>query len=227
MRLGQIRLLSREHLVKTGPVDYADWNYRSLIGTIQRLRFALALSLLPPRSRRLLEVGFGSGVFVPSLDAIADQVFGIDVHDEGARVKKALASQGFAAELVRSPAEAIPFASGSFDSIVAISALEFVSDLPGTCAEIRRVLKPGGSFVVVTPGNSPLVDAGLRALTGKSAKNDFGDRREMIIPTLLRFFTAQECRAVPRVGNSVVCLYRAFRLTATEPEAKNGRIAGQ
>ncbi len=212
MGLGQIKLLSRNHLVKTGPVDYADWNYRALIGTIQRLRFALALSLLPPKSHRLLEVGFGSGVFVPSLRAIADEVYGIDVHDETARVQRALASQGVNAELLRSPAEAMPFTSECFDSIVAISSLEFVGDLSKSCAEIRRVLKPGGSFVVVTPGNSPLIDAGLRILTGNSAKKDFGDRREAIIPTLLSSFAVDECRSVPRVGSGMICLYRAFRL---------------
>ena len=217
MRLGQIKLLSREHLIKTGPVDYADWNYRALIGTIQRLRFSLALSLLPPRSHRLLEVGFGSGVFMPSLHAIAEEVCGIDVHDEISRVKTTLGTQGMNAELVRSQVEAIPFASGYFDSIVAISSLEFVGDLSSACAEIRRVLKSNGSFVVVTPGKSPLVDAGLRVLTGNSATKDFGDRRENIIPTLLRFFTVDECRAFPPIGHKMVCLYRAFRLTPVAP----------
>lgn len=212
MGLGQLKLLSRNHLVKTGPVDYADWNYRALIGTIQRLRFALALSLLPHRSHRLLEVGFGSGVFVPSLHSIADEVYGIDVHEESARVTRALASQGVKAELLRSPAEAIPFASDSFDSIVAISSLEFVDDLVASCTEIRRVLKPGGSFVVVTPGNSSLLDAGLKVLTGNSAKKDFGDRRQAIIPTLLSSFAVDECRSVPRIGSGMICLYRAFRL---------------
>lgn len=213
MCLGHIKLLSRDHLIKTGPVDYADWNYRALIGTIQRLRFALALSLLPLRSQRLLEVGFGSGVFIPSLHAIADEVYGIDVHDETGRVKRVLASQGVNAELVRSSGAAIPFASDCFDSVVAISSLEFVDDLLGTCAEVRRVLKPSGSFVVVTPGKSPLVDAGLRILTGNSARKDFGDRREAIVPTLLSSFTADKCRVVPAIGNSIVCFYRAFRLT--------------
>ena len=216
MRVRQIKLLPRDHLVKTGPVDYADWNYRALIGPIQRIRFRLALSLLPPNSQRLLEVGFGSGVFIPSLRSIADQVYGIDVHGEAGRVKTALASQGVKAELVCSPAEAIPFATASFDTVVAVSSLEFVTDLSGTCQEIRRVLKRNGSFVVVTPGHSRLVDAGLRVLTGNDAKKDFGDRREAMVPTLLNYFRAEESRVVPRFGNSLVCLYRAFRLKAKQ-----------
>ena len=61
-----------------------------------------------------------------------------------------------------------------------------------------------------------MLDPGLRVLTGNSARKDFGDRREKIIPTLLNCFTAAECRVVPQIGNSMVCLYRAFRLTAPD-----------
>jgi hypothetical protein len=38
------------------------------------------------------------------------------------------------------------------------------------------------------PGHSPVLDAGLKILTGNSASRDFGDRREQIVPTLHRHF---------------------------------------
>jgi predicted TPR repeat methyltransferase len=65
------------------------------------MRYSLALSLLPERSGRLLEVGFGGGVFMPALRQHADHVFGIDVHDKAGQVKAALASEGVDAELVQ------------------------------------------------------------------------------------------------------------------------------
>src|SRR5690242_8938493 len=114
-----MRLLHHEALIKTGPVDYAEWNYRPVLGRIQRARFSLAISLLPPRSHRLLEIGYGSGVVMPALSEIADQVYGIDVHDRASDVKKALQDRGVKAELFKSAAEELAFEDGFFNSIVA------------------------------------------------------------------------------------------------------------
>src|SRR5258707_11683579 len=89
--LGQLRLLPEEILVKTGPVDHADWNYRPLLGSIQRSRFRLVLRLLDgERFARLLEIGYGSGVFLPELARRCDDLHGIDIHDEPERVAASL-----------------------------------------------------------------------------------------------------------------------------------------
>ena len=208
-----IRLLPRDRLLKTGPVDHADWNYRPLIGTIQRLRFHLVDRLVAPGPcNRLLEVGYGSGVFLPHLATLAAEVHGIDVHEHSEAVRLALADTGVVASLRSGGAERLPFAAGYFDCVVAISCLEFVSDLDSVCQEVHRVLAPRGRFIVVTPGTSIVVDAGLRLLTGVSARHDFGGRRETVIPTLARHFTIGKVLHVPRVGSSLLCLYHGLRL---------------
>jgi SAM-dependent methyltransferase len=43
--------------------------------------------------------------------------------------------------------EALPFAPESFDLVVSALSLHAVNDLPGTLAQIRRVLKPDGLFL--------------------------------------------------------------------------------
>src|SRR5690606_26267525 len=79
-RPGGLRLLPRGALVKTGTVDHADWNYRPVLGPISRIRFKLALALLPSPSRRLLEVGYGSGIFMPELARTCEVLYGLDTH---------------------------------------------------------------------------------------------------------------------------------------------------
>ena len=207
-----MKLLARDKLIRTGPVDYADWNYRPVLGSIQRLRFSLALSLLPKRSTRLLEIGYGSGVFMPALASIATEVYGIDPHEKTADVLSAFEDTGIRPKLFQAPAEALPFDNDMFDGVVAVSSLEFVSDLDKTCGEIKRVLKPTGVFVVVTPGHSPVLDFGLKILTGNSAKRDFGGRRQAIIPTLLNHFVLDRRRTAPPLGGSLFSLYSALRL---------------
>ncbi len=214
-----VKLLPQTKLIRTGPVDHADWNYRPILGQIQRLRFSLALSLLPAWSERLLEVGYGSGVLMPALRDHARELYGIDVHPNFRAVEENLASEGIVAHLSEAKAEELPFADNFFDSILAVSSLEFVSDLNQACLEIRRVLRPGGSFVVITPGQSPVIDFGLRILTTESAKKDFGDSRKAIIPTLSHHFVVESTRRVPRFTAGLGNLYHAFRLSKEEVNA--------
>lgn len=210
-----MRLLPKDALIRTGPVDHADWNYRPLLGTIQRLRFKLICRLLPPgRMPRLLEIGYGSGVFLPELAEHCDELFGIDVHPHAAVVQAKLADFGVAAQLATGSAEALPYNSGSFDCLVAVSSLEFIPDIHRAAREMARVLAPDGCLVMVTPGRSPLVDCGLRLLTGASAKQDYDNRREQLLPALLECFAIDGKRTFPPVASGIVCLYTALRLVA-------------
>jgi ubiquinone/menaquinone biosynthesis C-methylase UbiE len=184
-----VNLVPRSELVRTGQVDHADWNYRPMLGYIQRMRFRLALDLLTrARPERLLEIGYGSGIFLRALAERADRVLGVDPHPFAAEVAAVLSRHGVDAELMRAKAEAIPLPAATVDCVIAVSALEFVDDLDAVCREMKRILKPDGYFVVVTPAHSPLADAGLRMLTGAIAKRDFGEHRVHLIPALLRHF---------------------------------------
>lgn len=214
---GALRLLPQSALVKTGDVDHADWNYRPVLGAISRLRFRLVAALLDtePRAGRLLEIGYGSGVLMPELARRCEELYGVDVHGETRAVADALAATGVEARLFSSSVAATPFADNFFDAAVAVSAFEFVEDLPEACAEITRVLKPGGVLVVVTPGYSPLADFGLRVLTGKRARADFEDRRRSVIPTFARRFRVEQQLTAPALGGAFFRLYTALKLRAT------------
>ena len=48
---------------------------------------------------------------------------------------------------VNATAESIPFATSYVDVVFSMNSLDHVDDIKKTCAEIRRVLKPGGYFI--------------------------------------------------------------------------------
>jgi SAM-dependent methyltransferase len=52
--------------------------------------------------------------------------------------------------------EALPFANETFDLAVSALSLQWVNDLPGTLAQIRRVLKPDGFFLAALIGGETL-----------------------------------------------------------------------
>jgi ubiquinone/menaquinone biosynthesis C-methylase UbiE len=203
----ELKLLPEAALVRTGPVDHADWNYRPLIGTVQRIRFRLIRKLLEGRRfERLLEIGYGSGVFMPQLATYADELYGIDPHPKPAEVTRALADHGIRATLVSGGAESLPYEDGFLDCAVSVSAIEYVEDIDRACRELIRVLKPGGVLAVATPGVSPIWDLALKLSTGESPKQ-YADRRQRLLPALKRHFRLERELAVPSIGGRLVRLY--------------------
>jgi SAM-dependent methyltransferase len=213
---GDLCLLPEEALLTTGAVDHGNWNYRPILGRIQRLRFDLIRSMLQgSHAQRLLEIGYGSGIFLPELARHADQLYGIDPHPFSDGVAQVLAKHGVLASLVRGTATQMPYENAFFQTVVAVSALEFIDDLPLACREVKRVLTPGGIFVLVTPGHSLLLDLGLWLVTGASPWGDFQDRRLRILPCLFREFVIDRRADYPPLLHRAVCLYTALRLSAT------------
>ncbi len=214
-----MRLLPERLLVRTGPVDHADWNYRPLLGRIQRKRFHLIVDLLGSRRyRRMLEVGYGSGVFLPELAKHCDDLHGIDVHDKPEAVGDALNSVDVGARLHTGSVTALPYDTASFDCVVAVSALEYVDAIDEACRELCRILTPEGCLVMVTPGVSPVVDAGLKLLTGESARANYDKRRQALRLALDRHFDLGDERHCPSAGGALLRLYTALRLVPSHAE---------
>jgi ubiquinone/menaquinone biosynthesis C-methylase UbiE len=207
-----LELLPPEALVRTSEIDHAAWNFEGILGYVSRQRFALVTSLLPRTPvPRLIEIGYGSGVFFPELSKHAAELFGADVHAHYDDVRESLGRAGVAATLVQAPAEALPFDDGFFDVAVAVSTFEFVTDPAKAILEIARVLKPDGYAIVVTPGDNPLLDVALRIFTGESAEKDFGKRRSLIVPALLREMKHDRSKWFPAPWP--VPVYRALQLS--------------
>ena len=205
-------LLLEKQLIKTGIVDHADWNYHGVLGRIQRTRFQMVLSLLNQNMpRRVLEIGYGSGIFMPELFKHCKELYGIDVHDRQDEVKAVLAGLGVEADLSQGSAESLPFPSGFFDCVIAVSSLEFIVDIEKAAMEIRRVMPLDGHLILVTPGHSPMVDFGLRMLTGESAEKDYGSRRQALLPALGAHFKEESCLTFPPHSGGQ-CLYQALQL---------------
>lgn len=190
-----MQLLPKERLIRTSDVDHADWNYTPVLSYVMRKRFELVRKLLPAaRVDRLLEIGFGSGVFMPELASCCRELYGIDVHPNVEEVAKRLSAGGVSASLSQQDAARMTFPDRFFDAIVSVSALEFIDDIDGAAREAARVLKPGGRLIGVTPVKSRMLDAILHVSTGADPVKDYGDRREHVLPSLLRYFRSVRTR---------------------------------
>ncbi len=102
-----------------------------------------------PAGGRWLDVGCGTGSLVETVLALAAAaaVSGVD-RSEGylSAARRRLA--GTIAELHAGDATALPFETGSFDHAVSGLVLNFVPDKEGMVAEMRRVVRPGGTVAL-------------------------------------------------------------------------------
>lgn len=97
----------------------------------------------------VLEIGAGTGLNVPHYRR-AQRLVALEPDGAyGRRLRERAGAAGLPVEVVVGRAESLPFPDESFDHAVASIALCSVDDLDRSLAEIRRVLRPGGSLVFV------------------------------------------------------------------------------
>jgi|tagenome__1003787_1003787.scaffolds.fasta_scaffold20828955_1 SAM-dependent methyltransferase len=104
--------------------------------------------------KRLLDVGCGPRGSLEWADSASERV-GLDPL---ADLYLKLGAEAHRMRYVAAPAEAMPFADGSFDVVSSFNSLDHVDDLDRTVAEIVRVLAPGGVFLLLTDvGHKPTI----------------------------------------------------------------------
>jgi SAM-dependent methyltransferase len=127
-----------------GQVDIDLWNEH-----LSRYAFAARLA----RRKRVLDIGCGAGYGSAELAAGAHSVTGIDISADAI----AYATENYIRPNLiyqQAGAASLPFPDGSFDLVVAFEVIEHLADWNQLLLEARRVLAPGGQFVVSTPNKA-------------------------------------------------------------------------
>src|SRR3990170_1748899 len=127
----------------TGPSPAAEQSLRRPLGD----RAGLAYDWLP-QVDSVLDLGCADGYVTAHLHRRASTIVGFDLDLQDVRAAKARVRD---AHFLVGSAEALPFASASFDAVLMLDVLEHVNDDGKSIDEIVRVLRAGGYLILSTP----------------------------------------------------------------------------
>jgi SAM-dependent methyltransferase len=155
---------------------------------------------LPP-SGRVLDLGCGDNRQLSAYRTPAREVWGVDVaihpHVHHLHWFRQLGPEG-----------TIPFPAASFDLVACSWVLEHVATPPSFLREVRRILRPGGWFISLTPNGQHYVTWVTRAfgllphaVTQNMVQRLYGRAHHDTFPTHFRLNTPLELdRAARRAG---------------------------
>jgi ubiquinone/menaquinone biosynthesis C-methylase UbiE len=154
---------------------------------------------------RVLELGHGPGHLQRIL--LNSGLVAVAIDESAPMGRLAKRRLGSSQKLTRALAQKIPFASGSFDSIVSTFPSEYIFDTQ-TLAEANRVLRNSGRLIVLLAAwpRNPML-AWLFKVTGQSPSDTYESMKSKIKEALARVNFKTEVQVVEvKSGNLLVVI---------------------
>ena len=159
---------------------------------------SLANYCLNPTTR-VLDLGCGRGGLIEQLHHLPTLITGADADWLSLREHRLSAISRVATSGL-----SLPFASQSFDLVLASWLFEHLPQPAETLKEVRRVLKPGGAIIFITPnGHHPVsylnrLLGRLERVQGVIVKQLYGREQEDTFPTYYRANTPEQLNRLSR-----------------------------
>ncbi len=137
-------MIGRHEAIVAGRFDMLRGRFKGEVEADDPRLAAIVESLSPLAGRRILDLGCGKGRFCRSLSDLGASVVGVDLC-------AGMLAEASGLDRVRATARRLPFGPASFDRVMAVEVFEHLApqSLDLVCGEVRRVLRPGGTFVIV------------------------------------------------------------------------------
>lgn len=136
--------------------DYAAWGgdgENQEVAASKRKAFKEQLKILTqhlkPQGLKLLDVGTANGYLLEVARALGFEVYGTEISPSSL----AIAQSKFPGRISEGALEKQNFETESLDVVTLTDVLEHLNDPQQTMAEIKRLLRPGGWLLIISPNN--------------------------------------------------------------------------
>ncbi len=183
-----MKLLTQEDLkplVQADPnqmIYSIDSYFKPIRKILFRKRLKMVLKLMGNKEyQNFLDIGLGSGIFLPELSSRTKKLTATDTHKNIEVVKNIINSKNISANLLKADVRQMPFEDNSFDGILCLSVLEFVSDINQAIKEIKRVARPKAKIIIGIPVFNPITDLCYKMIGYKKYADSFHKSNHQII----------------------------------------------
>ena len=131
---------------------FLPWSQEAVVAYEHLHRYMWAASLV--KDKRVLDLASGEGYGSNMLACQAEYVCGVDIDERAVEHSRSRYKRPNL-EFLKGSVTAVPIAdANSFDVIVCFEAIEHIDAHEALVAEVLRLLRPGGLFIVSTPNKS-------------------------------------------------------------------------
>jgi len=150
--------------------------------------------------KKMLEVGTGSGIFVPTLSTLADEIVAADIHDNLAKVQELIPKEDLKCKVKfeYGSITKIGYPKDTFSGVVSISMLEHIKDLDKAFSEVKNVMTKGGAFIIGIPADNIFTKIGYILIgEGKVIKQHHCNTHGDIFRALNKHFKITKVKKFP------------------------------
>jgi ubiquinone/menaquinone biosynthesis C-methylase UbiE len=176
----RLKLLKHDQYRGVNDNDPLNYYYWPIVGHMYRRRVELCLAECKG-GKRVLEVGFGTGLSFLNLHEMYDEIFGLDLTVNIDDVSGVFNKLGIRTDLQNGNVIQMPYEANTFDTVLLISILEHLQPAEQDAAfqEIRRVLKPNGQAVYGVPVERPFMVSVFHLLGYDIRKEHFSTEKQV------------------------------------------------
>lgn len=180
-RRPRLELLPLRQYRGVNSADPLRFYYWPILGSLYRRRVEMCLASCQG-GRRILEVGYGSGLSFLNLSRQYQEIHGLDLTVRAHEVAAVFRPHGINPFLLQGSVLSLPYENDSFDTVLLISILEHLrpSQQRPAMMEIERVLKPGGDVVIGIPIERGLMRTAFRLMGVDIRQHHFSTEVEVL-----------------------------------------------
>lgn len=195
-----MKLPKKQNVRTDNPENPLQRYYQPFIRYFYIKRLKMVLNLLKHQNKqygKILEIGYGSGIFFPELSKICEKLYGLEVFPEAKKeAEQMMEKENIQAELTTGSVTKMPFTDNFFDATICVSALEHLhpNEMEEAISEVKRVTKNNGLVILGFPSGRKLMQLYCILIRLDLNFDLHRSDHNLILKTITKNFSIQETK---------------------------------